>query len=373
MSGRASLASAVAYRAVSAERGGAVGSLERTGAFAAAAVAYWATVHPRVSVYIGLLERRARAIGEEPLRELTLASLRKRENLEGAAAFAVLAPPHRRRAVIRALVSFQALYNHADLLAEQPGSDQVERARTLHSALLAALEPRAPEPARGPYVQAAIADCRTATARLPRYARVRDRAVAAAQRIVAFQSLSLGQRQDLRRWAQTSTPPGADLEWWESAGACGSSLPVLALLAAAATPAAGEEALDALEDAWYPAAAALHSLLDSLCDREEDQRDRQLNLIGCYEQPDVAPERLGALAARAREDALGAPAPARHRVLLAGMAASYLTRLRGTDPMASACATAVYDALGPPVGLAMSTFALRSALPRLRGGSAAPR
>ena len=92
-------------------------------AFAAAATSYWLSVFPVVRREIARLRERASAIPDPVLRELALQALEKRGNMEGAAAFATLVPRPRRRAVVRALVAFQAAYNYVDMLAEQPCED----------------------------------------------------------------------------------------------------------------------------------------------------------------------------------------------------------------------------------------------------------
>ena len=108
-------------------------------AFAAAATSYWLSVFPVVRREIARLRERASAIPDPVLRELALQALEKRGNMEGAAAFATLVPRPRRRAVVRALVAFQAAYNYVDMLAEQPCEDLVANGRRLHEALSVAV------------------------------------------------------------------------------------------------------------------------------------------------------------------------------------------------------------------------------------------
>jgi len=87
-------------------------------AFVDAALRYWLTVFPRVGRGLRHWHERAGQIPDQELRRIAFDSLRKRGNIEGAAAFAAFAPRSRRAAVVRALVALQAAYNYADLLSE---------------------------------------------------------------------------------------------------------------------------------------------------------------------------------------------------------------------------------------------------------------
>jgi tetraprenyl-beta-curcumene synthase len=334
------------------------------GAFAVAAVRYWLGVFPRVCRELRAARRRAQAIPDPELRAVALAALSKRGNIEGAAAFAALTPFRRRAAATRALVAFQLLYNHLDALAEQPSSDPVANARRLHGALLQALDPQGAGDEAGGYLLELLAASRGALTDLPSYDAVAGEARAAAERIVAFQSLSLARdapgRSDLEAWARAQTPPGSDLSWWEVAAACGSSLPVLALIALAARQEVEPAVVIAMQDAYFPAAAALHSLLDSLVDTEEDAETRQLSLVGCYPSPPLAAERMQILAERALLKARAA-AGRGHEVLVASMAASYLHELRRSEPVKRAVAQRVSRGLGPVLRPALVIFALRRA------------
>ena len=86
-------------------------------------------------------------------------------------------------------------------------------------------------------MDALLEECRDAFAALPSYLPAAPSAQAAAARIVAFQSLNPrveGEHTGLEQWARSATPPGAGLQWWETAAAAGSRLGVHVLIAAAA-------------------------------------------------------------------------------------------------------------------------------------------
>jgi tetraprenyl-beta-curcumene synthase len=360
--------------------------------FAAAALRYWLLVFPRVACELGRLHRLAGQIPDPILRRTALEALGERANLEGAAAFAAFVPGRQRRHVVRALVSFQAIYNHADTLAEQPDDDPTCRSRHLHKALLMALDldqsdgfavPRGvwardavaagidAGEIDGGYMAALVDRCRAALTQLPAYARVAPTAQTAAERIIDFQSLSLGVDGELESWARRQTPIDCDLEWWELAAGAGSSLGVYALIAAAASPMLDEQDVAAIEAAYFPWIGALHSLLDSLVDRSEDAATGQLSLVGCYSSAVDASVGLQRLASAAME-ATGSLANAQaHSLLLTAMACSYLAMPEAFTPDAEPLARGVRASIGPLAGTMLRIFRLREFAARVLHGTGA--
>jgi tetraprenyl-beta-curcumene synthase len=351
-----------------------------TGAvFFAAAARYWLLVFPRVNSELRHWRRSAARIGDPTLRRLALAALEKRSNMEGAAAFAAFVRFGPRRDVVQALVAFQTIYNHVDMLAEQPGRDHEARARALHEALLLALEPGAATPAcRAHTLQFAQDDdghlaemieaCRWALSRLPGFAAAAPAVRAAARRIVAFQSLSLGDQGKLEAWALHETLSGSGLEWWETAAAAGSSLAVHALIAASASPALNGQDIEAIDGAYSSKIGALHSLLDSVVDEAEDAQARQLSLIACYRSPQEAAVRLGELTERTIDAARELPDGRIHAVVATAMVCSYLgdcERLDAQARTAGAVAPVVRASLGGLSRPILRVFALRRLAGRL--------
>ncbi len=355
-------------------------------AFAYAAARYWLSVYPRAARELAGWRRRAESIPDPALRGLALAALAKRGNIEGAAAFAVFAPRSRRATATRALVALQSIYNYADMLAEQPSAEPVANGHSLHEALLAALapapgagsDPYAHNPQRedGGYLPQMIAVARASVSELPSYNTVQGAAHAAAARILASQSLGLGEsapaRERLARWAREEMGEGApagpaQLRWWESAAAAGSSLCLYALIAAAATPALEARQVEAIERAYHPWVGALHSLLDSFLDEAEDAEIHQLNLAGCYEDAADGAARMEEIAARAMAGARALPHGRTHAVAVAAMAGHYLSDISSSPeatPAATAAAAGVQSAIGGIARPILAMFALHRALAR---------
>lgn len=357
--------------------------------FVGAALRYWLVVHPVLRLELRRWQGRAQRIPDPALRRAALDALLKRPNIEGAAAFAAIARGRRRLAVLRAVVAFQAIYDYVDTLAERSSGDPQPDARCLHDALMAALEPDAPQRDYyaghahrddGGYLVAMVQACRAALAQLPSYQVVAVPARRSAARIVAFQSLSLGAHGGLARWARTQVSASSALAWWEIAAACGSSLEVHSLIAAAAVPSLRVADVTSIEGAYFPWIGALHSLLDSIVDQAEDAATGQLSLIACYRSKGEATTRMHQLARQARQAARALPDGRRHAVLTVAMACHYLSELETSPAGASSSAPdpsgegglapaelarAVRDAMGSVVAPTLTVFRVRRTAGRL--------
>jgi tetraprenyl-beta-curcumene synthase len=335
--------------------------LASAGTFVCVAARYWLVVFPCAARELRRWRRRARTIPDPALRELALASLRvKRGNVEGAAAFAILAPRSQRARVVRMLVAWQAAYDYADTLAELPCANPTANGRELHHALLTALSPEAP--LRDYYRHSSLSDdggylaemvdtTRDVFAQLPSRRTVEHEALGAAQRIVDYQALNYGTHTALANWAVDVAPAGADLHWWEVAAAGASSLAVLALLTSASEPALAPRAVRLIERAYFPWIGCLHTLLDSLVDVQEDAESGQPSLLAQYRRDGEMVSRMRLLADMSRQSVVGLPQARAHALLLAGMAALYLSAPEAERSDVRCAARAVAGAFGP-IGLA---------------------
>lgn len=332
-------------------------------AFLDAARRYWLTVLPLVRWETRRWRRRARAIPDPVLRRIALDTQRgEGGNLEGAAAFAAFAPLRRRRAVVRATVAFQTIYDYVDSLVEQPSRTPATNARALHEALYVALCPRARHGAYyrrhgraddAGYLCELVDACRAATQALPSHAVIERHLTGAVARMIAYQALIHGCEPSagaLAGWARAQTPPQADLAWWETAAAGASSLGVFALIAAAAGQDLTAEEAAAIDGAYFPWIGALHVLLDSLVDQPADARAGHHSLVGHYASPDEAAARLHAIATAAFDAARVLRHGRRHTLLLAAMSAYYLAVPAAHLPHAAAARRGVLDAAGDLAG-----------------------
>jgi tetraprenyl-beta-curcumene synthase len=316
--------------------------------------------------------RRVIATMPDPgLRAAATASLRKRGNIEGAAMFAALAPRGHRRRAVRALVAFQTTYNYLDVLSELPSEDPAANARQLHAALRVALDPGAPHCdyyARNPawedggYLRELVDACRGALGSLPSAATVAPALRRLVARIVEFQALNRreaeGGHASLARWATEITPAGSGLRWWETAASAGTSLGVHALIASAACELDVHD-VHALERAYHPWLGALHTLLDSLVDLDEDHGKDLRSLLDYYSTPGRTSGGLERLAGHARAQARRLPNAAVHVTIATAMCSYYLSAPECRTPQARAVTRALKDTFGSTLGMALLLFRLR--------------
>ncbi len=353
------------------------------GEFGAAAVRYWLGVFPMVHRELGHWRARAALIPDARLRAQALSAQRmKVGSVEGGAAFAVFARPALRSLVVRVLTGYQTAFDYLDVLAEQPNPDPIGNGRQLHTALLAASDPWMEQSdyyaqhahrADGSYLGALVGACRTALCVLPAHGVVVASLRRTAEQNIAYQSYNHGDahgsRRPFREWAQREATAfcaqhaDADLHWWELGAAAGSSMPSLALVAAAADATLSEHEATAIERAYYPRIAALNSLLDSLIDRSEDAAADRHQLLGYYDTPAEAVQRLRAIALRAMVelDRLQRGA-SRHRLMLAAMLCFYVHPARST--LAPAQRDALLEAAGGLARPMLLVFRIRDALGR---------
>ena len=326
--------------------------------FVAAAQRYWIGTYPTIREEIRYLKHQAEGIPDPILRQLALSTQdSKWDDLEGAAAFAAFVPRRYRSRIVRLLVTLQGIYDYADTLTEQPSRDPSANAIMLHSAMLAALKPGEPHADYyahqttdndDGYLKLLIDRCRAVVEQLPAYPLVVEAAHRHTQRIVDYQTHINCDREhghpSFIGWAASETPVGTGLNWWETGAACGSSLTLFALLACAADPKLTRSQAQAVDGIYWPWANALHTLLDNLIDRAEDEQTHQHNLIDHYASQAEMSDRLGLLASETIKRACNSP---HHRLILIGMVALYLSDKQAWTASARPASEAILAATGP--------------------------
>lgn len=338
--------------------------------FARLALVYWTTVFPTAVWELRRWRCRAERILDDVLRRCALDALdSKAWNPQGAAAFAVLARPRHRLAVVRALVIFQLAYDYLDTLSEQPGATTRANAWQLHRALVAVFIPdrdppssyyrHHPHDADGGYLASLLGTCRAAFIHLPSHACVVGPLAVHAGRIAEYQALNAHpDERTFGNWARTLTPPQPGLRWWELAAAAGSSLVIHALIAAASHPDLRGRDIDRIQAAYVPWIGGLHTLLDSLVDHHEDMSAGSHSFVAHYASAGETATRLGTLAKRSIELAAHLRDGDRHLLIVAAMSSYYLSAPEAQHPHACAATRGILAALGTPGRLAMHVFRL---------------
>jgi tetraprenyl-beta-curcumene synthase len=316
-------------------------------------------VMPAVSREVGAWRDRARAIPDPPIRDDALQALStKRFNPEGAALFAVL-PARHNASLVRLLVSFQVLLDFLDSVSERRVPTPVANGEQLHLALVEALQPARPisdyyrhHPWRddGGYLTALVTTCRECCATLPSYGLVQGCVIDAARRC-GVQGLnhdpdSRSRESRLRRWAGVEFAEQRELSWWELTAAASSTLGIHALLAHAADPTLAEPDVRMVDAAYMPWVCAASTMLDSYVDEVADLAEAGHSYVAHYASPGVAAGRVCDLVRRSMCEARGLRGGAKHALIVAGMAAMYLSADEARTPAMLATTDRLVEAGG---------------------------
>lgn len=242
------------------------------------------------------------------LRRLGPLPAEKERNAEAVAVFATLAPRPNRAAAVRAIVALQAAIDLRDE-DEEAGEG---KAGPETSARIERLEQ----------------EWRLEVATLPAHDAVLphlDRAVERCRQGLLHTHRAAGAGPEaLERWALGLEPAG-EYRWWEVAAGASSSVAAHALIAAAADPATTPAVAASIDLAYHPPIGALTVFLDDLVDREADRAAGEHNYLAYYGTSDEAADRLVLIAGRAEAAIVLLPDAGRHRAILAGVAAYYLS------------------------------------------------
>lgn len=281
---------------------------------------------------------------EPALRQQALASLEgKRFHAQCASVYGRLAPAYHQD-VVALTVAMQTISDYLDNLCDRTGVHHEPAFRTLHTAMVSTLSPPGtahadfyghfPGSDDGGYLRALVAKCQHHASRLPALPVVRDRAVQLLELYADLQVLKHLHPQErmsrLRAWHARRGRDHPQLAWHEFGAACGSTLGIFALLAAAARPDLDEEAAEAIQQAYFPAVCGLHILLDYFIDQGEDARHGDLNFCRLYSSPQQCARRLSWFIGEALKGAATLPEARFHLTVVQGLVAVYLS-----DPKSS--------------------------------------
>jgi tetraprenyl-beta-curcumene synthase len=340
---------------------------------------YWLVIFPRARLELRRWQRQARAIPSPELRGHALGKLDEEHmSAEGAAAFAILAHPRGRKHVVRLCVAFEVMYDLLDGIAEERVDDVLANNLQLHEALPDAFRParhgvdyyahRRDEDDDGGYLGELLRGCRAAFLALPARRQAAPALIRCATRAGEAQSLnhaSLRGRPDaLAAWAsaQLDGTQRGPMSWWEVAAAAGSPLGIFALIAAASHPFTDERDAEAIEQAYFPWIAALHWLLESLVDEEDDGISGNRSYVQEYGSRAVVGERLALIARNALADVRRLPQADRHTLLLAGMIALNRAHPGAASGEARRATAAVMAEMGGLVAPLLAAIRIRKRL-----------
>lgn len=280
---------------------------------------------------------RAEAISDPTERHHALEALAdKRPLIDGAAFFWTL-PARRRPELLRLLVAFQALANFHDHASERAGAGLAPAGPgSSMGAFADAVRPDRPltrygEPSVagvGAYLQALARACRQGCRTLPHYGAARPlllRQVRRARSLDLEHDADPGRRsRRLHQFALSEFGPRTDAAWWELTAGAASLLTAIVLLALAADEQTTDDDLHQAVDA-YTLVASTSALLDNYVDQRDDRETGTHNYLNYYPSGDEAVRGIAALLDRSLHEAAALRRGERHVVIVASMAALYLS------------------------------------------------
>ena len=115
---------------------------------------------------------------------------------------------------------------------------------------------------------------------------------------------------------------------------------------------------DAIDRAYFPWIGGLHSLMDNLIDKHEDEAAGHRSLVEYY-GPQRAAQRMSWLAVQRRASAQELPHGRRHMVILTAMIANYLSTTEAQSDQLRPVSEAVLATAGPLTTPTLLVFKLR--------------
>lgn len=294
-------------------------------------------VMPLAHAALARLERVAERIPDAELRAQALSSLRsKAYHLAGACVLATFLPAGAREHYVEIVAPLETIYDFLDCLCDRHPGTKPQAFRHLHEALFDALDPARPMSEYylfgppgddGDYLATLVRRVRRALRRLGEHERLLPYFREAAALYADHQTYSHLAPGDRERacvaWFQRERAPFGDLSWWEFGAAAGSQFQVYGPLFLAFR--SDFDGIGNAYRAYFPAMSALHVLLDSYVDQDEDRTHGELNWMTCYGSFDAFSVRMRTLARRALGAFAKLPAPHAHRFALRIMLLFYLT------------------------------------------------
>jgi tetraprenyl-beta-curcumene synthase len=304
-------------------------------AFVSAMRRYLISVLPHARAQLRHLHRLAGRIPDAGLRRQALASLRDKDfHVYGGCILATFLPARQARAYIELVAAFETAVDYLDNLCDRAGEFGEADYRALHESLEDAVAPRASprdyfrrrSGDDGGYLNQLVLRSQRLFRRLPAFAAVQPWMADVTRRYCELQALKhLKPEVRERRCREAFGGICPDLQWWEAAAACGSTLPTFALVFAAMKDCSTEQAMHVYRT-YFPLISGLHILLDYFIDQAEDQTHNELNFVACYGGRNYARAGLERMAARALGAARQASEPQPHVFAVQAMCGFYCTR-----------------------------------------------
>lgn len=279
----------------------------------------------------------AESIPDSKLRNEALASVDgKAFHVAGASILATFLPRAQARHYIEIVTPLETIYDYLDNLCDRHPYVDPRAYPVLHRAIADALDPDAvprdyyangPAGDDGGYLKGLVVQTQQSLATVPYLDELVPAFAEAASyyaELQTFKHLARGDREKACvAWYERNRTPFGVLDWHEFACAAGSNMHIFAALYTAFT--GRRKAIHQAYDAYFPFVSAIHILLDSFIDQDEDEEHEDLNFARVYGNSHAMRERFAFMTSQARALLSALPDPGRHRFVLDVMTLFYLS------------------------------------------------
>lgn len=294
-------------------------------------------VVPEASAALEEIRTHASAIPDDRLRIEALASVEQKAfHVAGACILATFLPREAAAAYIRIVTPLETIYDYLDNLCDRHPDVPAEAYPVLHLAIADALNPSAepreyyalgPNGDDGGYLAGLVAQTQAGLAAAPHLEVLRPLFADAASfygELQTFKHLPRGERERACvAWYERNRGRFGVLDWHEFACAAGSNMHVFAALYMAMRD--RPQDIIAAYDAYFPFVSAVHILLDSFIDQDEDAEHDDLNFARVYGGGPALRDRYAFMSAQARARLSRLPEAGCHRFVFDVMTLFYLS------------------------------------------------
>ena len=271
------------------------------------------------------------------MRREALSSITHKDfHVHGGCILATFLPSAQASRYVRLVAVFETAVDYLDNLCDRAGNFEEADFRALHEALIDAVTPgaqlrpyfRGRATDDGGYLDELVSRSQAQFAALPSYNVVAPYVREVTDRYCELQAvkhLAPGARE--QRCREAFCGVASDMQWWEGAAACGSTMPTFALVFAAMRGYDAERARK-LYDAYFPSISAFHILLDYFIDQAEDRAHGELNFVACYPSRDAARDGIARIGRSALARALSLDDGRSHAFAVRAMCAFYCSRAK---------------------------------------------
>ncbi|WP_245308256.1 tetraprenyl-beta-curcumene synthase family protein [Halalkalibacter urbisdiaboli] len=295
-------------------------------------------VVPTVHRYFNPWIEKAQAIPDEELRSQALDALKKKAfHCEGGGVFG-LVTQDRFEDIVQFIIAYQIMCDYLDNLCDQSDSLDPNDFRSLHNALLCAVDPERPlenfyahrkEQEDGGYLRELIGTCRRVLLTFPSFDAVKKDMLELSGYYGDLQVYKHVKKEEriplLKEWFELHREKHPTMTWFEFSACTASTLGLYTLASYGAQNNIALETAKSIKDGYYPWVQGVHILLDYFIDQEEDIADDELNFLFYYDSEEEMIERFNYFVKQAEKGLKNLPDPKFHRMILRGVIAMYLS------------------------------------------------